>query len=94
MDVGRDFGGAADIQHDLQQAEGWEVLGKTCHFSNTHQWWHSPPEAQRCHGTGVVGSFKINQRLLGPTAAVALSVGAAIWVGLGQLSHEDNCLVK
>lgn len=116
LDVGRDLGGAADTQHGLQQAEGWEVPGKTCPFSKAHQCWAvegalpgagvlgecmagtvSPPEAQRCHGKGVVGPLKINQLLLGLTAAVTLSIGApeaAIWAGLGQLSHGDNGLVK
>lgn len=116
LHVGRDLGGAADTQHGLQQAEGLEVLGKTCLFPRAHRCWAvegavpgagvlgecmaetvSPPKAQRYHGRGVVGPLKINQQLLGLTAAVALSVGdpeAAIWGGLGQLSHGDNCSVK
>lgn len=63
LDVGRDLGGAADTQHGLQQAEGWEALGKTCPFPIHRCWvveeafpsaswvsaWRgpSPPKAQK-----------------------------------------------
>lgn len=115
LDVGRDLGGAADTQHGLQQAEGWEALGKTCPFPIRRCWVAegafpsasvlgervvgtvSPPKAQRFHGKGVVRPLKVNQLLLGLSAAVAPSVGApeaAIRAGLGQLSHGDNRLVE
>lgn len=44
MDVGRDLGEAAGTQHGLQQAEVWEVLGKTCPFSEPIDagWWSKP----------------------------------------------------